>query len=232
VFGLILGSFFNVCIYRIQRGKSVIFPSNSYCPGCKTPIKWHDNIPVLSFLLLRGRCRACSSKISLRYPIVELLTGILFVLFFLKFGLEKIYFFYIILVGYMIVLTFIDIDKKEVPDAVIVFLFMTGFILNTLEMNRGINIFAGLTGALAGGFVIYLMNYFTDGKIGEGDVKLFAALGFCLGLKGITGLILWAFIAGGAISAVLVLVKKVKRTDKIAFVPFVALAFVIQGLIL
>ena len=232
VFGLVLGSFFNVCIYRIQRGKSIVFPSNSYCPKCKTPIKWYDNMPVLSFLLLKGRCRACSSKISLRYPIVELLTGILFVLFFLKFGLEKIYFFYIILVGYMIVLTFIDIDKKEVPDGVIVSLFMTGFILNTLEMNRGINIFSGLIGALAGGFAIYLMNYFTSGKIGEGDVKLFAALGFCLGLQGVTALILWSFIAGGAISAVLVIAKKFKRTDKIAFVPFVALAFVLSGLIL
>lgn len=231
-FGLIFGSFLNVCIYRIQRGKSVVFPSNSYCPKCKNPIKWYDNVPVLSYLLLRGRCRACSSKISLRYPIVELLTGLLFILFFLKFGLEKIYFFYIILVGYMIVLTFIDIDKKEVPDEVIVFLIITGFALNTLEMRENMNIFMGVAGGLAGGFIIYLMNYFTDGKIGEGDVKLFCALGLCLGLQGIIELIIWSFITGGIISVALVLVKKIKRTDKVAFVPFIALAFLIQGLIL
>jgi leader peptidase (prepilin peptidase)/N-methyltransferase len=182
--------------------------------------------------MLQGRCRDCSSKISFRYPIVELLTGILFVLFFLKFGLEKNYFLYIILIGYMIVLTFIDIDKKEIPDGIVVLLFVTGFILNTLELNKDINIFAGVIGALAAGFIIYLMNFFTNGKIGEGDVKLFAALGLCLGLQAVTELILWSFITGGIISVILVLAKKYKRTDKIAFVPFIALALLIQGLIL
>lgn len=132
----------------------------------------------------------------------------------------------------MIVLTFIDIDKKEVPDSIIVFIFATGFLLNTLEMNYGVNVFTGVAGALAGGFVIYLMNFFTDGKIGEGDVKLFAALGLCLGPYSIIELILWSFIAGGVISIVLVLAKKFKRYDKIAFVPFIALAFVMRGLIL
>ena len=132
----------------------------------------------------------------------------------------------------MIVLTFIDIDKKEVPDAVIVFLFITGFVLNTLELNRGINIFTGLLGALLGGFIIYIMNFFSNGKIGEGDIKLFAALGFCFGVHGIMDMIFWSFTAGGAVSGALLLAKKFKRTDKIAFVPFIALALLIQGLVL
>jgi leader peptidase (prepilin peptidase)/N-methyltransferase len=209
---------------------SVVIPASSFCPGCKNNIKWHDNIPVLSFLMLGGKCRSCSAKISIRYPIVELLTALLFILFFLKFGLEKIYFFYIILVGYLIVLTFIDIDKKEVPDEVIVFLFLTGFILDTLELNNGINIFSGLAGCIAAGFVFYAMNYFTDGKIGEGDVKLIAALGLCLGLKNISLLILWSFIIGGAAAFILLVSGNSRRTDKIAFVPFIMAAFLLQGM--
>lgn len=160
------------------------------------------------------------------------MTGILFVLFFLKFGLEKIYFFYIILVGYMIVLAFIDFDKKEVPDGIVVLFFITGFALNTLEMNGEMNIYTGIIGALSAGFIIYVLNYFTNGKIGEGDVKLFAALGLCLGLQGGIELIKWSFILGGCISFVFILAKKFTRTDKIAFVPFIALAFLIKGLIL
>jgi leader peptidase (prepilin peptidase)/N-methyltransferase len=132
----------------------------------------------------------------------------------------------------MIVLTFVDIDKKEVPDAVIVFLFLTGFVLNSIEIKNGMNIFTGITGALTGGFIIYLMNFFTDGKIGEGDVKLFAALGFCLGSYAIIELILWSFIAGAAISIALVLLKVSGLKDKIAFVPFIALALIARGLTL
>lgn len=230
VFGLILGSFFNVCIYRIPRGLSVIFPVNSFCPKCKIPIKWYDNVPVFSFFLLGGKCRACKTKISLKYPIVELLSALLFVLFFLHFGLEKIYFFYIILVGYMIVLAFIDIDKKEVPDEIIIFLFLTGFILNTFELNSGVNIFSGITGALGAGFVLFVMNYFTNGKIGEGDVKLITALGLCLGLRAITEVVLWSFLIGGAAAVVLLATGKYRKTDKIAFVPFIAAAFIMHGL--
>ena len=210
-----MGSFLNVCIYRIPKHISVVFPASSFCPECKKPINWYDNIPVLSFLLLGGRCRACGAKISLRYPIVELLTALLFVLFFLKFRLEKIYFFYIIIAGYLIVLTFIDIDKKEVPDGVVLLLFLTGFVLCALEMNGSTNVFAGIIGAITGGFIIYLMVFFTDGKIGEGDAKLFTALGLCLGLKGDLDLILGSFIIGGVVSVVLLVSGKYKRTDKV-----------------
>jgi leader peptidase (prepilin peptidase) / N-methyltransferase len=182
--------------------------------------------------MLGGRCRACGAKISLKYPLVELLTALLFVLFFLKFRLEKIYFFYIIITGYLIVLTFIDIDKKEVPDGAIVLLFLTGFVLCVLEMNGLTNVFAGIIGAITGGFIIYLIVFFTNGKIGEGDAKLMAALGLCLGLKGTLNLILGSFIIGGIVSLALLISGKYKRTDKVAFVPFIAAAFLVESLIL
>src|SRR3989338_3398221 len=86
VFGSIVGSFLNVCIYRMPRNKSVVFPA-SYCPTCNKPIRWYDNIPLLSFLILKARCRFCKAKISWQYPIVELLTALIFLLFFNHFGL-------------------------------------------------------------------------------------------------------------------------------------------------
>ncbi len=219
-----------MCIYRIPAGKSIISPPSA-CPKCKTFIKWYDNIPILSFLLLSGRCRKCGCKISLRYPLVELLTGILFILFFLKFGLEKSCFFYIIIAGYLTVLTFIDIDKKTVPDGIVLLMIITGFVTGIFEFHKGINVFDGIIGACAGGFIALCFNYFSNGKMGEGDVKLLAALGLCVGTREIIGIIFYAFIFGGAAAAILLAAGKSSRKDPIAFVPFIAAAFVLRALI-
>ena len=230
IYGLIAGSFINVCIYRIPSGKSIISPPSA-CPKCKNFIKWYDNIPFLSFILLKGRCRKCGNKISLRYPIVELLTGMLFILFFLKFGLEKTYFFYIIIAGYLITLAFIDIDKQIVPDEIILLMIITGFAAGIFELRQGINIFDGLIGAGAGGFIALCLNYFSNGKMGEGDVKLFAALGLFTGAREITGIMFYAFIIGGVFAAVLLASGKSSRKDPVAFVPFIAAAFILRAFI-
>ena len=181
-------------------------------------------------MLLGGKCRHCRVKISPRYPIVEFLTGTILVLFFLKFGVEKIYFFYIIIVGYLIVLTFIDIDKKEVPYEIIIVLFITGLMLSVLEI-KDINIFNGIIAAITGGFSILILNFFSNGKIGEGDIKLIMCLGLCLGTRDIIGIILYAFIIGGIVSVVLLIAGKYKRADEVAFVPFITAAFLVQSLI-
>jgi leader peptidase (prepilin peptidase) / N-methyltransferase len=228
--GLAIGSFLNVCIYRIPMGKSIVFPPSA-CPKCKKSIKWYDNIPVFSFAMLKGRCRSCSTKISIQYPIVELLTGLLFVIFFLKFGLEKIYFFYIIMIGYTITLAFIDYEKKMVPDVIVLFLLITGMIFGVFGTNPAVNLFEGVIGALTGGLAILFLYFFSNEKIGEGDIKLIAALGFCTGLKEIAGIILYAFIIGGVVSAILLFSGRFKRTDSVPFVPFITAAFLIRALI-
>ncbi|MFP4466526.1 MAG: prepilin peptidase [Candidatus Goldiibacteriota bacterium] len=228
-FGTLIGSFFNVCIYRVQVSRSVVFPG-SFCPACGKPIKWYDNIPVLSYLVLKGSCRACKKHISIRYPIVEFLTGILFVLIFLKFGLEKNYFFNIMIVGYLIIFAFIDIDSKIVPDNVLVFMFFTVLAANMGELNN-INFFEGAAGGIAGGMIFYFLSFFSNGKIGEGDIKLITILGFAVGFAGILEIIFYSFMIGGAAALLLVLMKKSKRKDEMAFVPYISAAFVVQILI-
>jgi len=132
----------------------------------------------------------------------------------------------------MIVLTFIDIDKKEVPDIIVLLLFATGFIFSVFNINPEADLFDSIAGASAAGFLIYALNFTTDGKIGEGDIKLFSAIGACTGLKPVLEIIVLSFLIGGAISLILIVFKKYKRTDKVAFVPFIAAAFICRSLIL
>ena len=114
VLGSCLGSFLNVCIHRLPKEKSIIFPG-SFCPKCKTPIKWYDNVPILSFFILRGRCRKCSKKISLRYPLVELITATFFLVLYLKLGFTIELAKYIFLFSLLVVVSFIDIDYHAIP---------------------------------------------------------------------------------------------------------------------
>ncbi|NLM04611.1 MAG: prepilin peptidase, partial [Clostridiales bacterium] len=125
--GLIIGSFLNVCIYRIPLEQSIVLPS-SHCFHCNTPLNTWDLIPVFSFIFLKGECRYCSTKISPRYLVVEILTGIIFLLLFLKFGLSMEYFFFLILLCILICITFIDYDYKIIPDEFILLGFGYGLI--------------------------------------------------------------------------------------------------------
>lgn len=220
----------NVCIYRIPADKSIIYPPSS-CPKCHNFIKGYDNIPILSYILLKGKCRSCSTKISIIYPIVEFITGLLFVIFFLKFGLEKIYFFYIMMIGYMIILSFIDINGKIVPDVIILFLIITGMFFGVFGVMPGINIFDGIIGAVAGGTILHTLCFFSNGKISDGDTALIAAIGLCTGFKEILGIINYAFIIGGAYALITLLLKVHKRKDAVAFVPFIAAAFILRALL-
>ncbi|MDD4294893.1 MAG: prepilin peptidase [Candidatus Omnitrophica bacterium] len=127
IFGLLFGSFFNVCIYRLPKDKSIVFPGST-CPKCEKKIAWYDNIPVLSFLMLKGRCRQCNSKISLRYPLVEILTAVLFFSLFIKLGITVVFFKFCFLFALFIILSFIDIDYHAVPGYLCVFGIIVGLI--------------------------------------------------------------------------------------------------------
>ncbi len=113
--GSAIGSFLNVCIYRIPREKSIVNPPSA-CPGCEKPIRPYDNIPILSYIFLKGKCRDCGTKISIRYPLVELLTGIFFLLLYLKFGLTFELIVFMIFLALLIVISFIDLDFQIIPD--------------------------------------------------------------------------------------------------------------------
>jgi len=229
IYGAVIGSFLNVCIYRIPEKKSIVSPPSA-CPKCGNFIKWYDNIPILSYFILARKCRFCGEKISLRYPIIEFITGLLFVLFFIKFGVEKIYFFYIIMVGYLITLALIDIDRKIVPDTILKYMCITGAVFSVFKFG-GINLFEGIIGATAGGTLLLILNYFTNGKIGEGDIKLAAVLGMCVGAAAVFDIIFYSFIVGGLVAVFLMVTGKNSRKDEIAFVPFIAAGFILKFLL-
>jgi leader peptidase (prepilin peptidase)/N-methyltransferase len=183
--GSIVGSFLNVLIYRIPRGESIVYPP-SHCPQCGVRLKIYDNIPVLSYLLLKGRCRECGGKISPRYPIVEFLTGSIFLLLFLKEGLSLKYFSQILFVSILITLSFIDLDHYRLPDLLtipgmfmgLIFSFFLGFFRSSL------------VGVSAGVLTGIILSYFGE-KIfkreafGGGDLKLLAMIGAFQGPRGV-----------------------------------------------
>lgn len=229
VIGLILGSFFNVCIWRIPRKESIVKPP-SHCPSCDNLIKWYDNIPVISFVFLRGKCRKCGHKISIRYPIVELLTGILFCLCFLQFGLHLFTLYALVLVSFLIIMSFIDIDHYILPDRFTLTLIPLG--VSTVLFRKDFSITDSLLGIAAGGGLILLFSagyYLFRKKIGMGggDVKLMAGVGAILGAK-----LAFLTILLGTILALIVaipyLISKKKRMDEmLPFGPFLALAAII-----
>ncbi|MCX5693613.1 MAG: prepilin peptidase, partial [Candidatus Omnitrophica bacterium] len=128
LFGSIVGSFLNVCIHRMPKNESVVWP-RSHCPKCQKRIPGYDNIPFLSFILLKGRCRFCKEKISLRYPLVELLTALLMVALFNRFGLSFEFFLHMVMLWGLIIATFVDIAYRIIPDEVSVGGMILGFIM-------------------------------------------------------------------------------------------------------
>lgn len=219
--GLVIGSFLNVCIYRIPRNISIIKPF-SFCPNCGNPIKpWH-NIPIISFILLRGRCAYCSSKISFRYPLVEAINGFLYCLSYIKFGLDLSLPFILFFVSSLIVISFIDIDFQIIPDKISIPLILLGVVLSLLNkgfLNIASNLKDSLLGILIGGGVLLVVSIISKGGMGGGDVKLNAAVGAYLGWKSVLLTIFLGSLVGSVVG--LVVLKKTGNR-KIPFGPFLA----------
>ncbi|MCL5408551.1 MAG: prepilin peptidase [Candidatus Omnitrophica bacterium] len=238
IIGACLGSFANVCIYRIPRGKSIVFPPSS-CPKCKKPIKWHDNIPVLSFFILRGKCRNCGKKISSRYPIVEFIMGLLAFLLYEKFSISAPFLIYFIFVLALVIVSFIDWDTYTIPDSIdipgipagiLAMTFIPGmFIGNSSIITRFFYSFGGavLGVAVIGFFAIAGKLIWKKDAMGGGDIKLIAMLGAFLGWRSIFLSIFFGSILGTLISMVLILIKKKKWDDYVPFGPYLSLGAII-----
>jgi len=230
--GLCLGSFYNVCIVRFLDNKSIIWPP-SQCPKCGHRLKWWENIPVLSFILLRGRCSSCQQKISWLYPCVEILSGILTWLLYLKFKLSLTFFLYLILFGILLVASFIDLKSFILPDV----LTLPGGILALLvSFFLPIGPKSAFLGAGLGFFLFWLvqMGYRwlkgIDG-LGGGDVKLMIMLGAMVGVSGLPWLILLSSLLG-ILGSIILMIKGRAVTAKTAipFGPFLSLATVLYVL--
>lgn len=151
ILGACLGSFFNVCIYRIPLNKSIVKPPSA-CPKCNKYILWYDNIPILSYLLLRAKCRFCRQKISVIYPIVELLTAIVFLASYLKFGLSVKLIAYLILFSLFIIIGFIDAHTEMIPDILSLSGLIIGFALSHFTIGFKSSILGAIVGAVVIGF--------------------------------------------------------------------------------
>lgn len=226
VLGAVVGSFLNVCIYRIPAGASVILPS-SHCPGCGHAIRFYDNIPILSYIILRGKCRYCAAKISVRYLIVELLTALTSLVFFLQYGLSWAYLCNFLFAAALIVVTFIDLDHQIIPDVItlpgIPFFAVAAIFLLGLPYGES------LLGIVIGGGVFYLigLGYELIKKkegMGGGDIKLFAMIGGFLGWKSLIFVLLVSSCLGAVIGISIIIYKKGDMRYAIPFGPFLSIA--------
>jgi leader peptidase (prepilin peptidase) / N-methyltransferase len=229
IFGLIIGSFCNVVIYRLPQGASIITPA-SHCPSCRTPIRPWDNIPLLSYLLLRGRCRACKESFSPRYPSVELLTGVLFVLLWLKVGFNTPLAIYAALTSTLLTVALIDYDHKIIPNTITLPGIVIGLGLSLWALP--ITPLASLLGLLVGGTLFYLIAVISKGGMGGGDIKLIAMIGAFLGWQGALFTIFSGALLGSLVGVTLMLLGKKGRKDKVPFGPFLscgAILFMLSG---
>ena len=225
ILGLCVGSFLNVVIARVPKGRSIVSPGSA-CPRCNTPIAWHDNIPLLSFALLRARCRKCGEPISWRYPAIELVTGVLFVWTLAERGLTIDLIPALLLVTGLVAITGIDLDHQLIPDAISIPGIVVGLVASTLTGRPGW--LDSLVGVLLGGGIFLLIIVASRGGMGGGDMKLGAMLGAFLGWKLVLVAVLVAILAGGAFAIVVLLLRRKGRKDAVPFGPFLALGGVVS----
>ena len=200
IFGIVIGSFLNVCIYRMPLHESIITAS-SHCMTCGGKLHWYDMVPVFSWLCLRGRCRNCGTKISVQYPVIEALNGVLYVVVFAVNGLNSVSGLYCLMASALLTLSLIDWRTYEIPLPINGVLFVLGIVATGLDSAH---ILSHVIGALCVSFVLELIFIISGGRaIGGGDVKLMAACGLILGWKRI----ILAFVLGCIIGSVVHLIR-------------------------
>ena len=219
VLGLVIGSFCNVVIYRLPHRQSIISPG-SHCRSCGTPIRPWDNIPLLSYLLLRGSCRVCKESISLRYPSVELASGVLYVLLWFKFGFSIPFAIYAALTSMLLAVALIDYDHKIIPNTITLPGIVIGLGLSLWALP--IRPLASLLGLLVGGTLFYLIALVSKGGMGGGDIKLIAMIGAFLGWQGALFTVFSGALLGSLVGVTLMLLGKKGRKDKVPFGPFLS----------
>ncbi|MGB9712644.1 MAG: prepilin peptidase [Dissulfurimicrobium sp.] len=227
--GLCIGSFLNVCICRIPEGRSVVKPGSA-CMKCGHRLTWWENIPIVSFIILRAKCSSCGARISFQYPVVEALTGVTILLLWRKFNLTPDFFIYSCFVATLIIITFIDLEHQLIPDVLSLPMIALGLISSFFLAD--LKWYDSLIGILLGGGVLYLVAggyYLLTHKegMGGGDIKLLAMIGAFLGWKAIPLVVFISAGLGSVTGIVLILMQKAERRTAIPYGPFLALAAMI-----
>jgi leader peptidase (prepilin peptidase)/N-methyltransferase len=230
VFGAMVGSFLNVCIIRLPKEESIIVPG-SHCPHCKTHIKFYDNIPLISYLLLGAKCRYCHEPISIQYPLIEWIAAVSSLLLFIKFGPSLSYLFYFSFVAALITITVIDLFHQIIPDVISLPGIGVGLLASLVIPHQ--TFFNSLIGMLCGGGSLFLVAtlyqwWFKREGMGGGDVKLLAMIGAFLGWKSVILTILLSSLIG-SITGIMIMVLKGKNFKyAIPFGPFLSVGAVIS----
>lgn len=235
IFGACIGSFLNVCIYRLPMSKSIVSPPSS-CPNCGYRLKWYDNIPVLSYMMLRGKCRECARPISIRYPLVEAMAGLFAFTVCLKYGLTIEALIYFTFIAVLLVVTFIDLDHQIIPDVISlpgipIFLLLSIFFIPEMSWIDA------LFGIIAGGGSLWLVAFLYElitkkEGMGGGDIKLLAMIGALIGWQGVLFTIFVASIIGTFAGIILMLQASKGMKFAVPFGPFLsmgAIAYIFFG---
>ncbi len=231
-FGLCIGSFLNVVIHRLPRGASVVTPP-SRCPGCSYQLRWSDNVPVLSWLFLRGRCRKCRAPISIRYPIVEILTMLMFLLHVWVFGWSALMVVRVAFATALIALFAIDLEHHLLPNAITLPGIVVGLIVS-LVLPPGI--VDSILGMLLGGGVLWAIGeayyrYSGQEGMGGGDVKMLAMIGAFLGWKLVLVTLVLSSIAGSLIGMLVIAIKRGGMKHALPYGTFLALGALVASLV-
>jgi leader peptidase (prepilin peptidase)/N-methyltransferase len=232
-FGAVVGSFLNVCIHRIPASRSIVSPPSA-CPECSSPIRFYDNIPIFSYIVLGGRCRVCNAPISPRYPLVEALTAAMTVLLYLRFSFSTEFVVFFVFTAALVVITFIDLTHRIIPDVISLPGIPAALAASVvLALPGGFEgVLTGLSnsviGILVGGGVLFFVAwgyYLATGKegMGGGDIKLLAMIGALLGWKGVLFTLFIGSLAGAFVGGVLMLFFGKDRRYAVPFGPFLAL---------
>lgn len=239
IFGLCIGSFLNVCIYRVPRKLSIMKPLRSFCPECKNQLSWFENVPVLSWVALRAKCRHCTKPIPGQYPLVEILSAIGATACLLHFGLTPTGFVIYALVAVLIAITFIDFEFKIIPDLISFPGMIIGCVLSIISQYSGIfswpvtqSAFDSLLGIIAGGgffYAIGLLYLRLSGRegLGGGDIKLMGVTGAVLGVKSVVPIIFAGSLFGAIAGVLTIFLRGGGRHTEIPFGPWLALGTVI-----
>lgn len=225
LYGIVIGSFLNVCIYRIPKQENIV-KIRSHCMNCGYQLKWYDLVPVFSYLCLRGRCRSCKQKISVQYPLIELLNGVLYCIVFAVYGISVEALLYALLASALITLSVIDFRTYEIPAGINLFILTLGLIRIVTDYADWLDYAIGFL--LVSGF-LYIVYLVTKGRgIGGGDIKLMAVSGLLLGWKQI----LLAFVLGCIIGSVIHIARmKISGQGHVlAFGPYLSVGILISAL--
>lgn len=226
IMGAIFGSFANVIIYRLPLKKSIVSP-RSHCQKCLKMVPWYHNIPIVSWIVLRGRCSYCGSRFSFRYPLVELLMAILFAMVFYFYGLSAYTVEYLIAVFALVTVSFIDLDHFLLPDVFTLSGIVFGLIGSVLNPER--HFWDAFLGILMGGGFLWLVAYLywlvkNEEGMGGGDIKLLAWLGSLFGWKAIPFIIMFSSITGSIVGITLMMRQKGNLKTAIPFGPYIVVA--------